>query len=568
MHRRMKQNKIYKCELVIAGPGAGKTFNMVNNVIKVIGELKPHKFIAVVTYTNAATIKIKYELGKRIKIPNNVFIGTIHSFLNRFILKPYGVLFNLVPSQYSLMEGFEEDSSNKNAGEKIILENAKLAKMAKAGFVTYNYLETLCIKIINCKHIIELKKKDGLSTYEKNRIDEENKKIKKKRNNLKREIQRIISERLQFVFIDEYQDCNNSQHTIFDILRKESTYVYCIGDPEQYIYGFTAKDKHKKRPDRNNIPIRNFESNRKIKCTYGVTKDEIESKEINRRSTSKIIKLLNQLRDIKQHQAEIIKFPHNEANILFIDKNSINDIVQCFLDYCHKYYSEVDLKNTNILKYFLAFTDGIYDNVKSEYGMTVFDCNKIENSAKLKSAVDYIVNISCLKHKELINKLDKTGKLGKLHLRIIGMRLLKKIQNNNEIVKSELDSFIQKNLCIEFNNQSQKSYTSYENLKSSFNHNVVSNNKYSSIHKAKGLEANAVLVTARNESELEKWLRIKEDKTDYYNLGFVAFSRAQDILCLACLQKPSLGILERIKALNFHNSNPSNFKSETQLSLF
>ena len=48
----------------------------------------------VVTYTNSATKNIKKRLGKRIAIPPNLFIGTIHSFLNRFIVIPYSSLHN------------------------------------------------------------------------------------------------------------------------------------------------------------------------------------------------------------------------------------------------------------------------------------------------------------------------------------------------------------------------------------------------------------------------------------------------------------------------------------------
>ena len=63
----------------------------------------------------------------------------------------------------------------------------------------------------------------------------------------------------------------------------------------------------------------------------------------------------------------------------------------------------------------------------------------------------------------------------------------------------------------------------------------------SSIHQAKGLEANAVLVVASGLGELQKWCetdRVKRnaDKQDQCRLGFVAFSRAMELLCIACLK--------------------------------
>lgn len=45
------------CTLVIAGPGAGKTTNMVVEIINCLPYLAPSRFMAVITYTNAATEK-------------------------------------------------------------------------------------------------------------------------------------------------------------------------------------------------------------------------------------------------------------------------------------------------------------------------------------------------------------------------------------------------------------------------------------------------------------------------------------------------------------------------------
>jgi len=67
----------------------------------------------------------------------------------------------------------------------------------------------------------------------------------------------------------------------------------------------------------------------------------------------------------------------------------------------------------------------------------------------------------------------------------------------------------------------------------------------STIHKSKGLEAEAVLVIAKTRSELLKWLQTDEtlradDSGDVCRLGFVAFSRAKKMLCIACLEDASI----------------------------
>jgi superfamily I DNA/RNA helicase len=63
----------------------------------------------------------------------------------------------------------------------------------------------------------------------------------------------------------------------------------------------------------------------------------------------------------------------------------------------------------------------------------------------------------------------------------------------------------------------------------------------SSIHRAKGLEADAVLVVATTPSELTSWLVVDSaaraaDKQDICRVGYVAFTRAREMLCLACLK--------------------------------
>ena len=75
--------------VVIAGPGAGKTHNMVNRVLIALNALKTNRFCCVITYTNAATDEIRNRISNKIDIPPNLFIGTIHSFLNQFFIIPF-----------------------------------------------------------------------------------------------------------------------------------------------------------------------------------------------------------------------------------------------------------------------------------------------------------------------------------------------------------------------------------------------------------------------------------------------------------------------------------------------
>ena len=88
----------------------------------------------------------------------------------------------------------------------------------------------------------------------------------------------------------------------------------------------------------------------------------------------------------------------------------------------------------------------------------------------------------------------------------------------------------------------------------------------SNIHKFKGLELDAVLVVAKNEVELNLWLETDTTKrdshsdrttSDYPRLGYVAFSRARKVLCIACLEPISDTTLQRLIALGVEVESPT-----------
>lgn len=80
---------------------------------------------------------------------------------------------------------------------------------------------------------------------------------------------------------------------------------------------------------------------------------------------------------------------------------------------------------------------------------------------------------------------------------------------------------------------------------------------YLTIHKSKGLQADAVLVVAKTENELLKWLERDKDKRlnsnqDTSRLGYVAFSRPKELLCIACLKPISPETQQLLQKLNVH----------------
>ncbi len=84
---------------IVAGPGAGKTTFLVNhikNLHKNSKLLSPIRKVACITYTNSGVESINSKLGTEF---NLMEISTIHSFLYRHVLKPYG---GFLDDEYSL----------------------------------------------------------------------------------------------------------------------------------------------------------------------------------------------------------------------------------------------------------------------------------------------------------------------------------------------------------------------------------------------------------------------------------------------------------------------------------
>ena len=99
-------------KLTLAGPGSGKTTDLVKQIKNTVSNLKQNREMAVITYTNASVDDIKEKLSDSIVITPNIFIGTIHSFLMHYFIMPhadslgYNVANVLVVDKLS-MKGFE-----------------------------------------------------------------------------------------------------------------------------------------------------------------------------------------------------------------------------------------------------------------------------------------------------------------------------------------------------------------------------------------------------------------------------------------------------------------------------
>lgn len=131
--------------------------------------------------------------------------------------------------------------------------------------------------------------------------------------------------------------------------------------------------------------------------------------------------------------------------------------------------------------------------------------------------------------------------LKRVELRKLGIRLMKVIMAGLVGIDDELIAFIKDDLRISCTNGAVAFGATMNRMcfllkKDS---EVSGSNFYSSIHKAKGLEAECVLAVAKALNQLKKWIETefeerRKDKQDICRTGFVGFIRAKQILCIAC----------------------------------
>lgn len=319
---------------VSAGPGAGKTYWLINHIKNVLANsdrLHKTRKIACITYTNTAVQEIETELSDVEK--SRVEIGTIHSFLYNNLVKPFLFLLKdssgeeLVNLKY--LNGHEEHIPRRNNFRKW-LENhwskkrydllnsnkyQSVIKCLKNLDWKFNDNEELILALRrNCIGIAsEIKFPYSSLTHEqflaykkyywrKGEIHHEDVLYFSYR--ILKENPRIIkflNNKFPYIFIDEFQDTNPIQTKIIKKLGKKQSIVGVIGDSAQSIYKFQGAT-------RNDFLSFNLE---------GLKEYYIPD---NRRSTENIIKFITKIRNNKLKQNCVREIEGEKVTIIVGDR--------------------------------------------------------------------------------------------------------------------------------------------------------------------------------------------------------------------------------------------------------
>ena len=215
-------NKLNNCFLINAPAGSGKTTQIKSMIYQSIIE-HPKDNILCITYTNRAAD----ELSCNIHHPN-IFIGTIHSFLD-FFMKRYFFHKEILVLYFQFFEKIiQQRISNPEEKENISTSNQKYIE--KFGNLNFDEVQKNITNIYYAKSPFSSLYYGGLShddlvIFSKHIFDTIP--VIKKR----------ISSKYQYVFIDEYQDTSADVLNIFfESIVGSKSKLYLFGDKMQQIY--------------------------------------------------------------------------------------------------------------------------------------------------------------------------------------------------------------------------------------------------------------------------------------------------------------------------------------------
>ncbi|MED4117026.1 ATP-dependent helicase [Priestia megaterium] len=546
--------------VVQAGPGSGKTALLVERLKYIIKHnTNPLSNVACITYTNAAKDEIIMRLqNEKQQLPSELFIGTIHSFLLDFVIKPYSHFARKDNQSYKLAPlGFAR-GYKREIGQMLNRPIHFINENILRAFESLGHDEQgrPCCYANKIPSEIALQWKQLIRG--KGYIDQQDViHLSYLILNKNKHICNALSARFPYILVDEYQDVTFYQEKVFSLLENSS--FFCVGDTNQSIYSFTGA-----KPE-----IFQAKWEHKEYKSYTLSN--------NFRSTAHIVKFANHKTEITQAEAG----PNGsiDQKVLFVKNiTEVSDVIQFFQRICVKIDCENQYKPYMILARQNNYVKQLAHFFKKQEGELNSFLKKLreEHYRRFQILNNLLLAISYKRRNEVDKAVERMAEAfsylffnehpnyvalaeiqydafmwKKMH--IFTLHFLDSLiltETSVEVMFQKLKEFIsdtskklygkpvgKKLLMLNYSWKGQVK-ASKSTMLSELIEQIDSQVDFSenedyvmNIHSAKGQEAECVLVMAESESQLLDWLKDNLDSEEA-RVGYVAFSRARKLLCV------------------------------------
>ncbi|MDU3124531.1 MAG: UvrD-helicase domain-containing protein [Finegoldia magna] len=233
--------------LILAGAGSGKTKVLTTKIAYCLEKELCSKYeILAITFTNKAAKEMKERVENILQEDvDSMWIGTFHSICSRILrveIERIGFERNFTvydrADQISLVKECLNDMGVDPKNVEIKNEINTISRLKNAGATEKNIdkedfdisLSTFTMELFQ-KYEHKLKRYNSLDfddlIVKTNLLFEENPDLREK-----------YSERFKYVFVDEYQDTNDTQYKLIKNLVSKNDNICCVGDSDQSIYGW------------------------------------------------------------------------------------------------------------------------------------------------------------------------------------------------------------------------------------------------------------------------------------------------------------------------------------------
>ena len=496
--------------VVTARPGSGKTYTVVEKIATILPSLPDFKGVIAISFTNKASDELKKRCRQRGIGTKKSFFGTIDKFYISEIVIPFAShLTNNMPD-YEVVDE--------------ILPEERYGCLQGATFpFSPEQEELLLVALAEGKIFLELT--GEIALYLLTNVPG---------------VLKYIKARYTHIFIDEYQDCGQTQHKIFLALVENGLTGIAVGDIHQAIFGFANRFpkylisligredfrhfqlniNHRCHKSISEYSLALFRSSKEIPDEKRVFRVNITGNEIN--IAQKIYKLLESIK-VKYGVAR-----NNQIAILCRGNGTIR-ILDSALKTAHKTFIDTALDRDNS-DWGRLFCDMLY--ARFENGIYPVDVAEHLYSEEV-DPVKYRRALSMCK--EIFSHDESDMELAEP----IFIKLAKLVHPKKESEKA-----------VELLHET----LSTKPFLSSFIPAADDEINLMTLHKSKGLEFNVVF-----HMDLYKWITplenvSDEERTQALNLHYVGVTRAIDVCYLMIGTKRY-----RPKYNDFYQAEPSPF---------